>query len=73
MPDSIALARLFEPAVVAGESVWLASDANARELPAPAGRGGNCRVSASKFPEPSVVNAPAARASLSATVTAFSP
>jgi hypothetical protein len=44
VPDSIALARLFEPAVVAGESVWLASDANARELPAPAGRGGNCRL-----------------------------
>ena len=44
VPDSIALARLFEPALVAGESVWLASDANARELPAPAGRGGNCRL-----------------------------
>ena len=39
MPDSIALNRLYEPAIVAGESVWLASEANARELPAPAGPG----------------------------------
>jgi Predicted membrane protein len=44
VPDSIALARLFEPAVVAGESVWLAPDANARELPATPGRAGNCRL-----------------------------
>jgi hypothetical protein len=43
-PDSTALTRLYEPAVVAGESVWLAPDANARELTAPSGRAGNCRL-----------------------------
>jgi hypothetical protein len=44
LPDSTALARLYEPAVVAGESVWLAPDANARALPAPPGRAGTCRL-----------------------------
>jgi hypothetical protein len=44
LPDEIALSRLYEPAVVAGESVWLAPNANARELLAPLGRAGNCRL-----------------------------
>jgi hypothetical protein len=44
VPDSIALARLFEPAVVAGESVWLAPDANARQLLAPSQQAGTCRM-----------------------------
>jgi hypothetical protein len=44
LPDPIALSRLYEPAVVAGESVWLASDANAGSLPAPPGRAGTCRM-----------------------------
>ena len=42
--DSTALARLYEPPVVAGESVWLAPDANARPLLAAPGRAGNCRL-----------------------------
>ena len=44
LPDPTALARLYEPAVVAGESVWLAPDPNARALPAPPGRAGTCRL-----------------------------
>jgi Bacterial membrane protein YfhO len=44
LPDPIALPRLFEPAVVSGESVWLAPDANARALLAPSGRAGNCQL-----------------------------
>jgi hypothetical protein len=44
VPDSIAHSRLFEPGAVAGESVWLASDASARELPATPGRAGTCRM-----------------------------
>ena len=44
LPDRIALSRLYEPAVVAGESVWLAPDANARELLAPSQRAGTCRM-----------------------------
>ena len=44
VPDSIALTRLYEPAVVAGESVWLAPDTNARDLPVPSGKAGTCRM-----------------------------
>jgi hypothetical protein len=44
VPDSIALARLYEPAVLAGESVWLAPEATARELLAPPQRAGTCRI-----------------------------
>jgi hypothetical protein len=44
VPDSIALNRLYEPAIIAGESVWLASEANAREVPAGPGRAGQCRL-----------------------------
>jgi hypothetical protein len=44
VPDEVALSRLFEPAVVAGESAWLASDANARSLLAPPGRAGTCQM-----------------------------
>jgi hypothetical protein len=44
VPDSTALARLYGPAVVAGENVWLAPDVNAHELPAPSGRAGTCRM-----------------------------
>jgi hypothetical protein len=44
LPDDIALYRLYEPAVVAGESVWLAPDANAESLLAPPSRAGNCRL-----------------------------
>ncbi len=44
VPDSIALNRLYEHAIVAGESVWLASEANAREVPAGPGRAGQCRL-----------------------------
>ena len=42
--DSIALARLYEPAVVAGEGVWLAPEASARELSASPQRAGTCRM-----------------------------
>jgi hypothetical protein len=44
VPDEVALSRLYEPAVVAGESAWLASDANARSLLAPPGRAGTCQM-----------------------------
>ena len=44
LSDPIALSRLYEPVVVAGESVWLAPDANAREVLAPPQRAGNCRI-----------------------------
>jgi hypothetical protein len=46
LSDSAALQRLYEPEVVAGHSVWLAPDANARELPASPGRAGTCRLQA---------------------------
>ena len=46
LSDPTALARLYEPAVVAGESVWLAPDANARALLVPPGRAGTCRMDA---------------------------
>jgi hypothetical protein len=44
VPDEVALARLFEPTVVAGESAWLAPDANVHGVFAPAGRAGTCRL-----------------------------
>jgi hypothetical protein len=44
LPDEVALSRLYEPTVVAGESVWLAPDANTAALPAPPGRAGTCRL-----------------------------
>ena len=44
LPDPIALSRLYEPAMVAGESVWLAPEANAGSLLAPPGRAGTCRM-----------------------------
>jgi hypothetical protein len=44
VPDSTALARLFEPAVLAGESVFVAPDVNARELTASPQRAGTCRI-----------------------------
>ena len=44
LPDEGALSRLYEPTVVAGESVWLAPDTNATALPAPPGRAGTCRL-----------------------------
>ena len=46
VPDSIVLSRLYEPSLVAGESVWLAPDADARALLAPPGRAGTCRMDA---------------------------
>jgi hypothetical protein len=44
VPDEVALSRLFEPAVVAGESAWLAPDAKASPLLAPPQRAGTCRL-----------------------------
>jgi len=44
LSDPIVLSRLYEPAVVAGESVWLAPDENARELLAPSRRAGTCQI-----------------------------
>jgi hypothetical protein len=44
VPDDVALSRLFEPTVVAGESVWLAPDAKADSLLAAPRRAGICRV-----------------------------
>ena len=44
VPDSIALSRLYEPSVVAGESVWLAPSTEAHPLLVPAGRAGTCRL-----------------------------
>jgi hypothetical protein len=43
-PDPVAQARLLEPAVVAGHTVWLAPDANVRALSAPPGRAGICHL-----------------------------
>jgi hypothetical protein len=44
LSDSAAHPRLHEPEVLAGHSVWLAPDADARDLPAPPGRAGSCRL-----------------------------
>jgi len=42
--DEVALSRLYQPAVVAGESAWLASGQDAHELSASPGRAGVCRL-----------------------------
>jgi hypothetical protein len=42
--DEVALSRLYQPDVVAGDSAWLAPDAGARPLLAPPGRAGTCRL-----------------------------
>ena len=44
VPDEVARSHLFDPAVVAGESAWLAPDTNARALLARPGRAGTCRL-----------------------------
>jgi hypothetical protein len=44
LSDENALARIYEHETVAGESVWLAPDGEARPLPAPPGRAGECRL-----------------------------
>jgi hypothetical protein len=44
VPDEAARSHLFDPAVVAGESAWLAPDTNARALLALPGRAGTCRL-----------------------------
>ncbi len=44
VPDERLFDRLFDDAVVRGESVWLAPEPEARPLPAPPGRAGECRL-----------------------------
>ena len=44
LSDDEALLRLFEPAVVAGETAWLASDAQARPLAGPHSPAGTCLI-----------------------------
>ena len=44
LPDPVALARLYEPAVVAGESAWLAPGQGGHDLLAAPGRAGICRI-----------------------------
>jgi hypothetical protein len=44
LSDENALARIYERETVAGESVWLAPNGEARPLPAPPGRAGECRL-----------------------------
>jgi hypothetical protein len=44
LDDAQALARIYEPDIVAGKSVWLAPEAGARELAQPAGRSGACSL-----------------------------
>lgn len=46
LSDDEALARLFEPAVVAGASVYLAPESHISPRPAPAGRAGTCTLAA---------------------------
>ncbi len=44
LSDENALARVYERETVAGESVWLAPNEEARPLPASPGRAGECRL-----------------------------
>jgi hypothetical protein len=44
LPDAQALARLYEPDVVMGNSVWLAPDNASTALGTPPGRGGECHL-----------------------------
>ena len=44
LPDREALARLFEPDVVAGFTVWLSPENNPKPLPQPPGRAGSCSL-----------------------------
>jgi hypothetical protein len=42
LSDNADLRRLFEPAVVAGETAWIAADAQVQPLAGPPGRAGTC-------------------------------
>ena len=44
LSDEQALGRIYERAVVTGQSVWLAPDGDPRPLPAPPGRVGTCHL-----------------------------
>jgi hypothetical protein len=44
LSDDETLRRLFEPAVVAGETAWLASNAQASPVAGPPGRAGTCAI-----------------------------
>lgn len=44
LSDDETLRRLFEPAVVAGETAWLAADTQALPVTAPPGRAGTCHI-----------------------------
>jgi len=44
LSDDEAVHRLFEPAVVRGETTWLAADAQARPVAGPPGRAGTCQI-----------------------------
>jgi len=44
LDDAQALARIYEPDIVAGASVWLAPDGQARALARPPGRAGACSL-----------------------------
>jgi hypothetical protein len=46
LPDDKALERMFEPEIVAGESVWLAPEGAPQPLSAPPGRAGECHLEA---------------------------
>jgi hypothetical protein len=44
LSDDETLRRLFEPEVVAGETAWLASNAQASPIVGPPGRAGTCAM-----------------------------
>jgi len=46
LPDPQALARIYDPDVIAGNSVWLAPEGSLRALASPPGRAGDCRLQA---------------------------
>jgi hypothetical protein len=46
MSDEQALARIFEPDVIAGDSVWLAAEGDPQPLPSSPGRAGVCKLEA---------------------------